>query len=93
MAIEINVEELKLIVAESSNLTEVMRKLGYHNTGAKHSRDRIKKMIENNNIDSTHFNQFHNRNNISHNITLPMKEILVENSTYRSGTTLKKKLI
>lgn len=93
MAIEINVERLKLIVAESSNLTEVMRKLGYHNTGAKHSRDRVKKIMENNDIDYTHFDQFHNRKNISHNITYSMEEILVENSTYYNGATLKKRLV
>lgn len=50
-------EEIKKIVAESFNVAEVLTKLGWHHNGG--MRQKLKKMCEKYNIDTTHFDSRH----------------------------------
>lgn len=88
----IDVCKLKEIVDESYNITEVLRKIGYTNPRAKSTRDRLKRILEENNIDTSHLDQYRGRKNASHNQKYSIEELLVENSHY-SRSALKSRLI
>lgn len=80
-------DNLCLIVKESINFSDVVRKLNLP-TG-RGNRKTVKKYIELHNIDISHF-KFYSSHNIGE--AIPINEILVENSTYTHTSNLKKKL-
>lgn len=90
---DVNTDDLKKIIKDSYNITEVLRKLGYTNPRAKHTRDALKKIISKNNIDITHFSQIRGKGNVSFNARYTLEEILVKNSNYKSTRNLKTRLL
>lgn len=83
-------EELEELVKDSITYSEVLKKLGYNVTGGepwKNLKSRLKEL----NIDTNHFKgKAHGTSNTK---KYSLEEILVENSTYTSRETLKKRLI
>lgn len=86
-------EELTKIVSESTNITDALRKIGYTNPKAKHTRDAFLKRIESENIDISHFSQHNNICGEAFNRKYDLKDILIENSTYQNISALKGKIV
>jgi len=81
-------EEFKKIVSESETINEVILKCGYYGaTGNNYLT--IKKRIENDKLDSSHFNKKQNR--FVKKFTL--EEALVKDSPYKNNGGLKRRLI
>ena len=88
-------DTLKLIVSESTNVSEVLRKLGLRVAGGNHKM--VKDYIKKYNLDTSHFD-----NGYSYRVSrlesyrdvgkIPITDILVENSNYSRGA-LKKRLV
>ena len=69
-----------------------MRKLGYTaNRG--NSLNGLKSYLLDNNIDTSHFNKYKNRNYNLPDKKIPLEDIMVENSTYTNLTRFKERLI
>lgn len=87
---EIDLKELKKLVKDSITWSELMRKLGYTaNRG--NSFAGLKKYIEENKIDTSHFKgKAHGTSDTSEQ---SLDEIMVENSTYSNMSRLKKRII
>lgn len=84
-----DIEKLKKVVKESFNLTQVSEKLyGNRYYG---NRETIKNYIKEFDIDTSHFT-YRGKKPTSFTVKIPTEKILVENSTYVSTTTLKKRL-
>ena len=84
---EIPEDEFKAIVAHSTSITDILRKLGVSWGGD--TRQTLQKRIEMLHLDTSHLSawkEFEPENKI------PLEEILVENSTYKR-THLKKRLV
>ena len=84
-------DNLRKIIVESSTYSEVLIKLGVGIRGS--CRKTLYKYIAKYNIDVSHFNANAIRTKKLHNfIKIPLNKILVENSTYNSGTNIKNRL-
>ena len=68
-----SIEELKQIVQTCNSYKELLIKLGYHSRNG-NSYKTVKKRIETNNIDTTHFQDYHS-------IKRTEENIFIENST------------
>ena len=90
---EISIDELKDLVSQSIHYADLMRKLEYTaNRG--NSLKGLKSYLSDNNIDTSHFNKYKNRNyKLSNNIKISLEDIMVENSTYTNLTRFKERLI
>lgn len=80
----------KNIIFESSTFREVFKKLGLEEYGNNYGI--VHKYIKKYNIDISHFNNKKSIDRLSQINRIPLSEILVENSTYNNGTTIKKRL-
>ena len=90
---EISIDELKDLVSQSIHYADLMRKLGYTaNRG--NSLNGLKSYLSDNNIDTSHFNKYKNRNyKLPDNTKFSLEDIMVENSTYTNLTKFKERLI
>ena len=91
-AYQMSDEEFTKIVQESVSFTEIKRKVGYKTSGhdiSPHIKSRVKEL----NLDISHFMLLSRRHRASTSRKYEMKEILVDNSTYRNNETLKNRLI
>lgn len=85
-----NKQELEILVKESSSYVEIMKKLGYKCKGG-NANKRLKKKVEEYNIDTSHFKG--KAHGTSNNIKYSLKDILIKNSTYSNNYSLKKRLL
>ena len=84
-------ENFKLIVSNSITFREVFEKLGLDTYGNNYGI--VHKYIKKYNIDISHFNSNKVCSDKLRKInTIPLNEILIENSTYNNGTCIKKRL-
>lgn len=89
-----DIELLKIAVANNISIASTIRELGLSVGGANYKM--VKSRIKQYNIETSHWlGQAHKRNKpgISPTTKRPLLEILVEDSTYLSTTTLKKRLL
>lgn len=92
MSVYNNKEKLELIVANSSNYVDCMRKYGQTRGG--NNWKTLQKYIKLFNIDSSHFSKKKNiSNNLGRGYKMSFDKILVENSPYTNTTSLKVKLL
>lgn len=84
--------DLRVAVAESTTMSEVLRRLGYQPSGGAHRY--IRQKIANLGLDTSHFvgqswarGRSHRRNRV------PLEEILVQNSTYAVISRLRRRLV
>lgn len=90
---ELTKEELLNIVCNSKNITDALRKMGYINPRAKHTRDAFSKIIIKYNIDVSHFGWHNDSNGKSFTAKYDLCDILIENSSYNSIYNLKNRLV
>jgi transposase-like protein len=85
-----DIEELAAAVAVSDSVSEVARRLGYTPNGGMHRL--ILGYIRNAGLDTSHFTgtRWARGRRLPRR---PLEEILVENSTYRGSSTLRKRLV
>jgi hypothetical protein len=82
---------LREYILESNSISEVLRKFGLSNGTANYKR--IKRYINDFNIDISHLGNKNRSFDYLHNFNkIPINEILVENSTYNTTSTLKERL-
>lgn len=89
-----NNEDFILAVKESYSYAEIMRKLGLQPAGGNY--DKIKRTIKQLNLDTTHMTGQGWNNGIKYKNPrppMPIEEILVENSSYVSSNSLRKRLL
>lgn len=87
-------EDFILAVKESYSYAEIMRKLGLQPAGGNY--DKIKRTIKQLNLDTTHMTGqgWNNGINYKHpKPPMPIEKILVENSSYVSSNSLRKRLL
>lgn len=85
-------ENLRPIVENSKDINECLRKMNIRTAGGNHKT--IKKYIEEYNINTDHFIKKEKSMSKLHIFnTIPLEEILVENSTYNNNTNLKKRIL
>ena len=82
---DISNDDFTNIIKESKTYSDVLRKCGYTNLG---NRNTIKKRITLLNLSIDHFVKYI----LPKAASIPLSEILIENSTYNNNTNLKKKL-
>lgn len=90
--LSLSTDELKEVVANSFSITDALRNMGYTNPRTKHTRDCFKKRIEEEGIDTVHFDT-HRKNGVSNNVKRSLSDILIENSTYSNRSSLVKRMI
>ena len=81
-------EEFKNIIKSSNSLAECCRKIGLSDKG-RHGLDAIRKKCFELNINYEHFNRKGNSNTKRYDL----KDILIQNSTYKNLSKLKERLI
>lgn len=87
---QISEEELRKLVASSIGYSEILRSLGYRESGGGPWRN-LKKRIQKLNIDVSHFKgKAHGKSKTQ---KYELDEILIKDSTYTNISTLKKRLI
>lgn len=85
---QISEEELRKLVASSIGYSEILRSLGYRESGGGPWRN-LKKRIQKLNIDVSHFKgKAHGKSKTQ---KYELDEILIKDSTYTNISTLKKK--
>lgn len=91
---DLSEQEILDIFARNFTIASILRELGLHGNGSGNYRT-AHKLISKYNIDTSHFTGCAHLTGKSHNYNpgLPIESILVENSTYSSTHTLKKRLV
>lgn len=84
---KLNINELKYIIENSENITEILNKIGYKNTSSILHK-KLQERIERENISITHLKKYNSQVK-----KYEINDILVENSKYTNRTQLKKRLI
>lgn len=85
-----NIEQIKKIIENSFNKTDVLNKLGLKNHGGNYNT--LSSFIRDNKIDVNHFMPNKITKIIENNGSKLISDILIENSTYKSTNNLKRKL-
>lgn len=85
----INDEEFKKLITDNDSISDIIKKIGYTNSGAIHNR--IKKRIDVANLDISHMNN--KIGSRSGRAFIPIEEALIKNSKYKSNFGIKRKLV
>lgn len=84
-------EEFKNYISKSNSYTDALRKMGYNSPNQGGSFRTLKKYINKYNCDTSHFHT--KTEDATRKNTIPLEDILVENSTYTNNQKLKERLI